>query len=116
MNKPYPNNRLKELRLKKNLLQSKVALDINVTQETVSAYETGRVLPSSDMLITLATYYNTSIDYILCRTDFDMRIDDVKPSDLSKSDFNHLSKYRSLSKDSQNLVDTYIQALVDKES
>lgn len=116
MNKPNSNNRLKELRLKKDLLQSKVALDNHVTQETISSYETGRVFPSSDMLVTLADYYNTSIDYILCRTDYDMKIDDVKPSDLSKSEFNHLNKYRNLSKESQKLVDTYMQALFDKES
>ena len=62
-------NNLKEIRVSKNLLQTKVAIDLNTTQETISSYETGRVFPSSDMLIKLANYYNTSIDYILYRTD-----------------------------------------------
>ena len=46
-------NNLKEIRNNKGLLQTKVAMDLNITQETVSSYETGRVLPSSDMLINL---------------------------------------------------------------
>ena len=52
-------NNLKQIRNNKNLLQTKVAMDLNITQETISSYETGRVFPSSDMLIKLADYYNT---------------------------------------------------------
>ena len=62
-------NNLKQIRNSKNLLQTKVAMDLNTTQETISSYETGRVFPSSDMLIQLADYYNTSIDYLLGITD-----------------------------------------------
>ena len=62
-------NNLKQIRTSKDLLQTKVAMDLNITQETVSSYETGRVFPSSDMLIKLADYYNTSIDYIVGLTD-----------------------------------------------
>ena len=62
-------NNLKQIRNNKNLLQTKVAMDLNITQETISSYETVRVFPSSDMLIKLADYYNTSIDYLLSRTD-----------------------------------------------
>ena len=47
-------NNLKQIRNSKNLLQTKVAMDLNTTQETISSYETGRVFPSSDMLIQLA--------------------------------------------------------------
>ena len=47
----------------KNLLQLKVAMDLNTTQTMISNYETGRVFPSPDMLVRLADYYNTSIDY-----------------------------------------------------
>ena len=58
-------NSLQTIRKKLGLKQTKVAMDLNTTQETISSYETGRVFPSSDMLIQLADYYNTSIDYLL---------------------------------------------------
>ena len=33
-------NNLKQIRNNKNLLQTKVAMDLNITQETISSYET----------------------------------------------------------------------------
>lgn len=53
-------NYLKQIRNSKNLLQAKVAMDLNISQETISSYEIGRVFPSSDMLIKLANCYNPS--------------------------------------------------------
>lgn len=104
-------NNLKNIRNSKNLLQTKVAMDLNITQETVSSYETGRVFPSSDMLIKLADYYNTSIDYLLCRTKYDMPINDIKPNNISDNDFVLLNKYHKLSKEHQAKVEGYIDGL-----
>ena len=107
-------NNLKQIRNKKGLLQTKVAMDLNITQETVSSYETGRVLPSSDMLIKLADYYNTSIDYLLCRTKYDMPIDSIKPDNITDKDFNLLNKIRKLSDSDRDKVEAYIDGLNDK--
>ena len=107
-------NNLKQIRNSKNLLQTKVAMDLNITQETISSYETGRVFPSSDMLIQLATYYTTSIDYLLCRTKYNMPIDDVKPNNISDTDFILLNKINSLSTTNKAKVEGYIDGL--KES
>lgn len=84
---------LKQIRNSKNLLQNKVTMDLNITQETILSYETGRGFPSSDMLIKLADHYNTSIDYLLCR----IPIDDIKPNNISKRDFILLNKINKLS-------------------
>ena len=35
-------NNLKQIRNKKNLLQTKVAMDLNITQETISSFFAGR--------------------------------------------------------------------------
>lgn len=62
----YP--RLKDLREDHDLTQSEVAKILFTTQQQYSKYETGyREIPTA-MLITLADYYNTSVDYILGRT------------------------------------------------
>lgn len=107
-------NNLKEVRNSKNLLQTKVAMDLNITQETISSYETGRVFPSSDMLIKLADYYNTSIDYLLCRTKYNMPIDDVKPNNVSDTDFILLNKINKLSPINKAKAQGYIDGLTDK--
>ena len=107
-------NNLKQIRNSKNLLQTKVAMDLSITQETVSSYETGRVLPSSDMLIRLADYYNTSVDYLLGRTRYDMPIDRIKPNNISDKDFVILNKINNLSNDNKSKIEAYIDGLTDK--
>ena len=61
--------RLKTLRKQKNLTQLKVALDLNMSQNTVSRYESGEREPGITELIKFADYYGVSVDYILERTD-----------------------------------------------
>ncbi|NLL44204.1 MAG: helix-turn-helix transcriptional regulator [Mollicutes bacterium] len=107
-------NNLKQIRNKKGLLKTKVAIDLNITQETVSSYETDRVLPSSDILIKLADYYNTSIDYLLCRTKYDMPIDSIKPNNITDRDFALLNKINKLSNINKEKVEAYIDNLNDK--
>ena len=60
---------LKLLRQKKNITQIRLSIAAEVSQETISAYESGKALPSADTLIKLADFLDTSIDYILDRTD-----------------------------------------------
>ena len=107
-------NNLKQIRNKKGLLKTKVAIDLNITQETVSSYETDRVLPSSDILIKLADYYNTLIDYLLCRTKYDMPIDSIKPNNITDRDFALLNKINKLSNINKEKVEAYIDNLNDK--
>ena len=107
-------NNLKQIRNNKNLLQTKVAMDLSITQETISSYETGRVFPSFDMLIKLADYYNTSIDYLLCRTKYDMPINSIKPNNITDDDFMLLNKIKSLSTTNKAKAEAYIDGLNDK--
>ncbi len=60
---------LKELRQKKKITQIRLSIAAEVSQETISAYESGKALPSADTLIKLADFLDTSVDYLLDRTD-----------------------------------------------
>lgn len=62
-------NRLRELRQKNHYTQLKVAMDLHLSQNSISRYETGSHEAGYDLLIRFADYYGVSIDYILCRTD-----------------------------------------------
>lgn len=57
--------RLKELREDKDLTQSKVAKYLNMSQTGYSKYETGENDIPTRILIHLAKFYNTSVDYLL---------------------------------------------------
>ncbi len=62
-------NRIREMREDNDLLQKDVAKILNISQQQYSRYESGENELSYDSLIKLANYYNTSIDYLLYRTD-----------------------------------------------
>ncbi len=62
-------NRLKDLRQEYDLRQEDVAEILMMSQRNYSYYETGVSMLTLEVLDILADYYNTSIDYIACRTD-----------------------------------------------
>ena len=62
-------NRIKELRVENELLQSDLASRLKVRQNTVSNWETGRSEPDQDALRELSRIFDVSIDYILGNTD-----------------------------------------------
>lgn len=109
-------NNIKNLRTKKNILQTKLAFDLNLTQEAISSYETGRVTPSADILIKLADYFHTNIDYLVCRTPYDLPVSELKPNNITDQQFQLLTKINKLSKRDQELVEAYITALIDKSN
>lgn len=61
--------RLKFLREQKNISQVKLAMDLNMNQNSISRYETGQREADYATLIKIANYFNVSIDYLLERTD-----------------------------------------------
>ena len=61
--------RLKFLREQKNISQVKLAIDLNMNQNSISRYETGQLEADYATLIKIADYFNVSIDFLLERTD-----------------------------------------------
>lgn len=62
--------RLKQLREKRGISQLKLAMDLDMNQNSISRYETGVRQADYATLIKFADYFNVSIDYLLERTDF----------------------------------------------
>lgn len=60
--------RLRELRKSKKISQLKLAMDLNMNQNTISRYETGEREPGINEIIKIANYFNVSIDYLLEQT------------------------------------------------
>ena len=61
-------NRLKDLREDRDLLQKDIAKVLNMSQTGYSKYEVETNDIPTEILKKLASYYDTSIDYILCIT------------------------------------------------
>ena len=61
--------RLKNLRKELGISQLKLAMDLNMNQNSISRYETGEREADYATLIKFADYFDVSIDYLLERTD-----------------------------------------------
>ena len=61
--------RIRDLREDKDLSQKEIAKILNMSQTGYSKYEVGTNDVPTKVLIQLAKFYNTSVDYILGLTD-----------------------------------------------
>lgn len=61
--------RLKDLREDNEIKQIDIAKQLNISQTNYSKYELGKINIPNNILIKLAEFYNTSIDYLLGITD-----------------------------------------------
>lgn len=60
---------MKLIRVTRDYTQLKVQMDTGISQSTLSKCESGDALPTTENLIILAKYYNTSLDYLMDLTD-----------------------------------------------
>lgn len=60
---------IRNMRIDKGLTQKEVAKVVNVKQNTYSQYEIGVLNYPLDVVIKLAVYYGTSVDYLVGLTD-----------------------------------------------
>ncbi|HAE42060.1 MAG TPA: XRE family transcriptional regulator [Clostridiales bacterium] len=100
--------RLKQLREAKNLTQLRLAMELNVSQETISGYEIGKAVPPAEMLIKLADTLDTSVDYILGRTDIKSTL---RASELSEQEAEILTILRKQPEDKRVFVFDLIKGL-----
>lgn len=68
-------NRLRALRLTKNLTQKEIADKLNINQGNYSRYEKETLTPTLETIIQLSDFYNVSIDYLL---GLDKNTEDIK--------------------------------------
>lgn len=71
-------NRIRDLREDRDLRQSDLAKATGIDQRTISNYETGKTAPDAYALITLADFFNVSIDYLVGRTQHDFSSSEKK--------------------------------------
>ncbi|MBQ8178355.1 MAG: helix-turn-helix transcriptional regulator [Clostridia bacterium] len=61
--------RLKQLRKERNISQLKLAIDLDMNQNSISRYENLEREADYETLIRFADYFKVSLDYLLGRTD-----------------------------------------------
>lgn len=59
------SERLKDLRIDKNLSQTALSKQTGISQAAIAKWETGDRTPSMDCLIILAKFFKVTIDYLV---------------------------------------------------
>lgn len=57
--------RLKELRVENGLSQDELGHNVGLTQRKISKLETMQLVPSPQVIVNIAKYFNVSADYLL---------------------------------------------------
>lgn len=101
-------NRLKNLRDENNFSQKDVANKLNISNATLSQYESGVRQPSYDILKKIADIYNVSIDYLLGRTD-------IKNFEENTIAAHMDDRTKTLSEEQRKRLDDFIDFLIFEE-
>ena len=67
--------RIKELRIQKKLTQAGLAIHAGCSQNQISRIELGECNPTADILLALAKFFDVSVDYLLCETEYRYKSD-----------------------------------------
>ncbi len=92
-------SRITELRKKQKISQVKLAQKLGFTKSSYAYYETGRYIPTTFKLLTIASYYHCSMDYLLGRINNTMIKESeptVKKEEIPKVRFKELRKKNKL--------------------
>src|SRR5574344_870185 len=108
-------NNIKKLRVKRNITQVDLAKIINVKQETISAYESGKAQPSADALIKMANIMNTSTDYLLGRIEDDSPLTNFNFKEMNPKTYKMLNNFIMLKEKQKDDVLWYSEAVRKKE-
>ena len=105
----YNMNNLKKIIKEQNRSLTSLAVELEVSQEAISQYISGKIKPKLKTIILMAKTLNTTTDYLLGLTD-----NPAKPNMiLTNKENNLLNSYKSLNNEEKALVDGYVQAILD---
>ena len=104
------HNRIRELREEKHITQIRLSTELGVAQETISAYEQGRHMPSVSTLIKLSSILDASMDYIMMKSD---TRNIIEVQSLSDSETRLLGFYKRLNSSGKEKALSYIEGLND---
>ena len=105
---------IKELRIEKRITQLQLSIYLNVTQETISAYEHDKHLPSLTALMKMSELFDASMDYIMGLSP----VRQIKTADYTIDDEQRdflVHCYRQLGSKNKAQLVAYAQGLLDSQ-
>ena len=100
---------LKKIVKEKNKSLTSLAVELELSQEAISQFISGKIYPKAKTIIKMAEILNTTTDYLYDLTDNPNPVD----FNLNEKENNLINNYRKLNQTEKIQVDAYIQAMVD---
>lgn len=100
-------NRIKEIRLVNNMKQSDLADKLNVTQATVSGWESGRRTPDLETVRRIAELFDCSIDELL---------GNEKTPTVEQNGERSMLDITALSPENRDRLEDYLHLLLDSQN
>ena len=107
-------NNLKKIINSKKYTITKVAMESKVSVSTINSYLNGQKIPSITSLISIGTFLNCNLDYLLGRTDNPIKINGIENLFKNKKLMLLFNNISSLTKEKQALVTAYVKGLIEK--
>lgn len=105
--------RLKELRALRGITQQQLSEVINISQQSISRYESGKHYPDIDTLVFIADYFNVPLDLLVDRKWPNIELDDTYEAALENMDNNPeyaentVPKYDEVTEHAKRIVGAY---------
>ena len=104
-------NNIRSLRKEKHISQTRLSTELEVSQETISAYENGKHYPSAKSLIKLRDLFGVSIDYILGLSD--TRYERIETNSLAQDETRLINLYRKLDSLGKERITSYLEGYIN---
>ena len=105
---------LKLLRKEYGISQQRLADAIGISQPSINKYENHNIEPEIEILIRLADYFNTSVDYIIGHTDIRRKIEHMEEYSLNKNEADLITRFRSLTENEKQCIALTIQTFLQR--
>ena len=106
---------LKYLREKKGISQLQLAQALGITQQSVNKYENQTTEPDIDMLINMADFFDTSIDFLLGHTNIERKYEVTYDTELNEEEIRVMEGYREVDKAGKEVLAALIRVLNTKK-
>lgn len=106
---------IKKLRKEKGFSQQELAKRFHVSQQSIHKYENDLATPDFRLLIDMAEFFNTSVDYLIGATDVRCRIIEREECMLDEEEQLLIKNYRALSTYQRKIVSMVMDGYNEKK-
>lgn len=104
--------RLRSLRKERKLTQEQISKAIGIKRDRYKSYENDIAIPPTEILYQLAEFHDTTLDYLLGRTDERKKVDKIKYDVISTPNLNKILRETTPHWDGKPLTSEQADALI----